>query len=69
MTVIKLTIPKNIDELVKQWMLDYIKQADKMVIFQSEKDRLMTMYSKYLDTTPSESERFEDIKFLDYLNK
>jgi hypothetical protein len=36
-------------------------------MFQHEVDKLKSMYSKYKDTNPSEAERFEDIKYVDYI--
>jgi hypothetical protein len=52
----------------KQWMLKAIKNAEPQAIFQHEVDALKVMYSKYIDTEPSQDEIKDDINFLNKLS-
>ena len=62
-----IIIPMITDREINQWMMSHIKKAVDNSMFQHEVDKLKAMYSKYRDTNPSETERFEDIKYVDYI--
>ena len=62
-----IKIPMITDRHINQWMMSHIKKAVDNAMFQHEVDKLKAMYSKYKDTNPSETERFEDIKYVDYI--
>ena len=62
-----IKIPMISDRQINDWMLNHIRKAVDCAIFQHEVDKLKMMYSKYKDLNPSDSERFEDIKYIDYI--
>ena len=62
-----IKVPMITDRQINDWMLSHIRKAIDNAMFQHEVDKLKAMYSKYKETNPSEEERFEDIKYVDYI--
>lgn len=62
-----IIIPLITDDHIKKFMLGHIKKAMNFAIFQHEVDHLKKMYTKYLETTPADEDRFKDIEYCDKL--
>lgn len=65
MKLVKL--PMVTDNQINNWMLSHIRRAMDCAIFQHEVDHLKMLYSKYKETNPCDSERFDDIAYCDKL--